>query len=585
VSEPNPAPRARIVNRRTFLATTTLSLAGGLLAACGQAPAPTVAPAPAATSAPKPAAAPTAPPAAAPTTAPAAPAATAKPAEAAKPTAAAPAGAVKRGGTLRQVMGTGLPTFEPTISTWNGSFGGLYETLIRFKLTDPAQAKFELEPGLAESWEYAKGNTELTLKLRPNVKFHDGSDWTAEVCAWNLERMMTHPKSFAKPYLDAIDKVSVADKMSVKLTLKAPSATLLVNLTNGSGRGYIISKAQFDKLGEDGFGANPSGTGPFKFDSWVKENKYTLKKWEGYWGKASDGSALPYLDAQDYRLIPEPATQLVELRAGNLDSIVIEAQDVANVTSNPDLAFEKIPGSGSFYVVLGLNQTKGPFGQSLKLRQAALHAFNREAINKTFSFGHGEVAPYPLWMPGMLGYDDKLPRYDYDVAKVKQLLTEAGFPNGVDITLTVIQRPREQQQAEVIKQMWDQVGIRTKLEVLERTAWINKLKDGANYEAAFWTATYYADPDQNSYFLQTGAPGNWGSYSNATVDKLFSEARLADTPEKRADVYKKIQMEVYNDAALASAYRLPILAARRKWVKGIEYDFNEVRMQSAWLDK
>jgi ABC-type transport system substrate-binding protein len=121
--------------------------------------------------------------------------------------------------------------------------------------------------------------------------------------------------------------------------------------------------------------------------------------------------------------------------------------------------------------------------------------------------------------------------------------------------------------------------------VLERTAWINKLKDGANYEAAFWTATFYADADQNSYFLQTGAQGNWGSYSSPTVDKLFADARLADTEAKRADLYKKIQQEVYNDACLASAYRLPILNARRKWVKGVEYDFNDTRMNTVWLDK
>jgi peptide/nickel transport system substrate-binding protein len=233
--------------------------------------------------------------------------------------------------------------------------------------------------------------------------------------------------------------------------------------------------------------------------------------------------------------------------------------------------------------MLGLNQTIGLFGQNIGLRKAALTALNREAIMAVIGFGQATVAPYPYWNVGMIGYDDTLPRYDYDAEAAKALLAEAGFPDGIDIKLTVIQRPLEQQTAEMIKQMWDEVGIRTELEILERTAWIAKLKEGKDFDAAFWRAIFPADPDQNGQLLLTGANSNWGNYSNPEIDRLMAEARSTLDVAQRQDLYRQVQQHIYDDACVGQAFYLPTLAANRNALQGVTFDANQTRFHAAWI--
>jgi peptide/nickel transport system substrate-binding protein len=491
---------------------------------------------------------------------------------------------VQRGGTFRTNLGTGLPTLNPTISSFlGGLYNLMYDPLIRYRLTDPATRTYEVLPALAETWEWNEDNTEITFGLRQGVTFHDGSPWDAETAKWNFDLMMTHEQSFAKPFVESIESVEVVDPSHVKLILKGPSAPLLANLSNSSGRVYFISKAEYERLGEEAFGETPSGTGPMRYSSWVKENQVTLTRFDGYWEQGSDGQPLPYLDGAEYRLIPEAQTALVELMSGNLEYLEIDPKDAATVQGNGDLTLDPIPASGSFYVMLGLNQTVGLFGQNPGLRKAALTAFNREAIMQVIGFGQATVAPYPYWYEGMIGYDSTLPRYDYDPDQAKALLAEAGFADGIDIKLTVIQRPLEQQISEMLKQMWDQVGIRTELEILERTAWIAKLREGKDFDAAFWRAIFPADPDQNGQLILTGAQSNWGSYSNPEVDRLMAEARTTFDDAQRQDLYRQVQQHLYDDACIGQAFYLPTLAAYRKALNGFQADANQSRFTEAWL--
>jgi peptide/nickel transport system substrate-binding protein len=273
------------------------------------------------------------------------------------------------------------------------------------------------------------------------------------------------------------------------------------------------------------------------------------------------------------------------LRAGNLTLLPLNLQDVPTLKGSSEIVVESNPASGSFYICLGLHQTQGIFGKNVKVRQAALYALNREAMQKTFGFGQGTLTAYPYWTDGMIGYDKTLPAYTTNPDRAKQLLAEAGFAGGVDVTLSVIQRSPDTQQAEAIKQMWDAVGIRTKLDVLERTAWISKLKDGKVFDAAFWQGIYPADPDQNSQFLLTGGASNWGGYSNPQVDKLMADARTTLDQAKRADLYKQVQQAVYSDACIGVAYFAPIFYGYQKALKGVEYDVNTLRVNGAYLDK
>lgn len=494
----------------------------------------------------------------------------------------------KRGGTFHTTISGGSEpqTLNPTLASAPNSNYLMFEPLIRYKLVDQATSTYQAQPALAESWQWAPDNLSITFQLRSGVTFHDGSAWNADAAKWNFDLMMTNPKSFAKSFVTGIDHVEVVDPMQIRIVLSAPNAALLANISDASARVYFISPTQYQTLGEEAFGEQPSGTGPMQFDSWVKGSMITGRRFGGYWDKGVDGQPLPYVDASEYRLIPQTATAQAELRAGNLDFLPgLDPQDVAGIKANSDLTFVSPPATGGFSVCLGLNQQQGAFGQNPKLRQAALTAFNRDAILKTFGFGLGTVAPHPYWTEGVIGYDASLPTYNYNEDAAKQLMSDAGLADGVDVTLTVIQRPLEQQQAEVIKQMWDTVGIRTTIEVLERTAWIDKLTSGGSFDAAFWRGIFPADPDQLSQFLSTDGVSNWSSYSDPQVDQLMIQARSVLDVGQRAALYGQVQQLVYQDACLATAYYAPDMSAARSWLQGLDSDVNTLWTTGVWLDK
>jgi peptide/nickel transport system substrate-binding protein len=378
---------------------------------------------------------------------------------------------IKRGGILRVAKEWRYPTLDAHLSNVTSlhGFRMLYDCLLRHEL-NAETGRFELRPELAESWERVNDRT-FVFHLRSGVKFHDGSDFNADVAKWNLDRMRQHPKSGKKDDVTAIQGVEVIGSHLIRVNLKAPTASLLVNLSAAAGRAEMISRTAVEKLGDDQFGRQAAGTGPMQFGEWVPDDRLVLKRFDGYWQSGADGKPLPYLDGAVFRVITDPAVGILELRAGAMDlTDGVEAKDVARVKAVPELVYREVPQSGQIYFTMGFNPRSGPFARSQKLRQAALHALNREAMAKALGFGQARPHYYVYWGPGMLGYDDAVPRHEYSPPRVRELLHQAGHPNGVDVTLTVINRAAEMRIAEVVKQMWDALGIRTTLEVFERLA-------------------------------------------------------------------------------------------------------------------
>src|SRR4051812_16295795 len=311
-------------SRRAFLATIG-GLAVGVLAACQQAPAPAPKPAESKPAdAAKPTAAAIVPPTAAPaivpaTQAPAAPAAQA-PAAAAAPTAAPaaaakPAGSPKRGGELRIVQTNDFVSMDPIYASGPTAYS-TYEALFAWRPND--KGVYGVQPLLAKSWDIS-GNT-LTIKLQPNVKFHDGSDLNSEAVAWNITRMVQDPKSFAKITLPQIDEKNPAealDPLTVKINMKRPSAGILPALSDGQGTTLytgIVSKKSYDEKGPDWVKLNAVGTGPFKFVSFNAGDKLIVEKNPNYWQMGADGKPLPYADKATYRVIIDQSTQFTEAR-------------------------------------------------------------------------------------------------------------------------------------------------------------------------------------------------------------------------------------------------------------------------------
>ncbi len=520
------------------------------------------------------------------TQAPTAKATTAEPKAQATAAASPPAAQVKRGGTLRVALVFTLPTLDPhlTTSRYNPAYLLLFDQFMRHTLVDREKGVFESRPELAESWN-RPSPTEFVMKLRRDVKFHDGSEFDAEVAKWNIERWMTHPKFYGKSYVEPFKSVDVVDKYTVRINLKTPMSSLEAVLGGSTDPVFaVISKSAFEKLGETEFGNKPVGSGPMKLVEWKRDDHITLERFEGYWGKGVDGKPLPYFDRYVERFIQDPTVILAEMRSGNIDLTEnIEAKDIAAVRSNPDLVYWQIDWSGPHYFTCGFSFKGGKFHNNLKLRQAALYAIDREAMAKTFGFGIGKPHYYPYWGPGMLGYDESLPKYDYQPEKAKQMVKEAGYPDGVDVTLSVITRQPELRIGEMVKSMWDAVGLRTTLENMERLAWIEKVNSG-NFDAAFWRQAPSPDPDLASRGLVTGAGANWPGASIPELDKAMAEGRAEADPKKRHEIYKRAQQIIYETAYWGVGFFMPENKVYRKNVKGVSVTFQYIDPRGIWIE-
>ncbi len=519
---------------------------------------------------------------AAPTTAAAKPAATtAPPAAATKPAAAAtPAAQIKRGGELRWAVPQQPTCLDPTMCQTSNHL--LYDALTAVEWNEAKQT-WDIIPELAESWEIPKPDT-VVYKLHKGVKFHDGTDFNAEIAKWNLERMKNEPKSWAKDYVQLISSVDVVDSHTIRVNLRSTSvAPHLAGVSAAADPVAFVSKAAVDRLGEEFQRIGAVGTGPMQFVEWKPDTHLKMKKFEGHWRKGADGQPLPYLDAAIQRVIADSSVHLLEMRSGTLDlNDEVDPKDMAAVRSNPDLQLFQSPTAGSIKFTYGLNPSKGPFYQNLKLRQALEHSVDREALAKVVGFGETKPHVYPFWVPGYPGWDTKNPYYEYNLDKAKQLLTEAGFPNGIEFMLTFPSRTEEKRIAEVAQSMWAKVGIKAVLDPFERLAWQNKLKTG-DFDATFWSGTLGPDPDQNTRNLVTGMAGNWIGYSTPHMDKCMDEGRTTPDPKARHDVYVKCQKIIYEEAIWGSGYLKATTCAARKKVQGLKWQWRVQDMREIWF--
>ncbi|MCL5025316.1 MAG: ABC transporter substrate-binding protein [Chloroflexi bacterium] len=553
---------------RSSLLVLTIIVVLSLLIACAPA-APTAAPA--------------ATPAAAPTAVPAAPAATKPPAAAATaaPTAA-PAAKVKRGGIVREAITNDWDTLDPHLTVGDvAAFPYIYSPLVRIE-RDGTGPKLTIVPDLAASWDQVDPKT-LVLKLKQGIKFQDGSPWNADVAKFNIDRMLKHPKSVSKDSVKSIDSVDVVDPNTIRLNLKSPSASVMILLAPGlKNDTYIIPKDAAEKFGDD-FGRNAVGTGPFQIADFKQGDHLTLKKWDGYWEKGADGQPLPYLDGANLRLIVDDSVRLVELKAGTIDFIRdIAGKDIPSLKSSQDATYVEL-GSGGLSYSAGLNPNYGTFKDNLKLRQAAWYGINRQAVADTLGLGAGKPAYY-YWTAGLPGYDETLPRYNFDAEKAKQLVKDAGYPNGVDTMLSNIARPIDSQQSQIVKQMWDAIGIRTTIDAIERVAWIQKGQSGT-LEATTFNLNHYQDVDYYSRSLTTGGAGNWLGWSDPEMDNCMAEGRATFDAAKRQQVYRNCLQIIYEKAVYAPVWFRPWNFATRKSVQGVQFNWYSWEPRFLWLNK
>lgn len=473
--------------------------------------------------------------------------------------------AIRRGGTL-VMTSSAVDRLDPHVTSLNIAvqFGCLFDSLLYLEL-DEQTMKTKLVGALAESWEYSKDAKSVVFKLRRGVKFHDGSDWNADAAIWNIMRMKEDPKSGSKDLFTDVEDVKPLDSHTFRVAFVAPNVVFPVTMSEGGSRGRtrMISKAAFDKLGPDGFAQTPSGTGPYRFLSWKKDDRMILDHFPGYWQKGDDGKPLPYLDQVVVREVSDEPTVIAEMRAGAIHWVFNQLAYATAVSlgSDPSLNVYYFK-EGASYFMIGCNAKEGPFAGHSELRQAVAHAINRDDIVKALAPGIGSPA-HQFIEPGFMGHDPKL-SYTYDPDRAKSLVAKAGYPNGLDVKMLTWNREAWIRRAEVYQQQLARVGMRCHIDALEGLAWRATTKSNKGYDLALWGEEDRADPDGLSRFMTTGGQGNWMNFDLPGIDKLFREGRGLLDPVKRGQNYRRAADLFFESAYVIPIYKETSPFARRK---------------------
>ncbi len=437
-----------------------------------------------------------------------------------------------------------------------------------------------IQPCLATSWEPSADGTEIVFNLRKGVKFHDGTDFNADAVVFSFARQYdtNHPFhqygewAYWGYMFGDVDKMEKIDDYTVKFVLKRPNASIMTSLAMFTVN--IVSPTNAEKYKEDTF-KNPCGTGPFKFVEWIKDDHITLEANENYWRERAK------LDKLIFKVIPDPSARLMALEVGEVQGIEYpNPADFDRIKDNKDLVLMSQPGmnvgymamnTGYGYIDANKNSVRDIADEPLvktpgysepltkkKVRQAINMAIDKQSIVDNIYMGTAIKAKNGM-PPFMLGYNDAIDDYPYDPAKAKQLLTEAGYPDGFEVTLYVmpVSRPYmfdPPKIGEAIQSYLAAVDITVKFYQVDWGTYLQETEEGnAQMCLLGWTGDN-GDPDNFMNVLyganacSIGTAGNYAFYTNNTNQELLSAALATYDEGKRAAYYKKAQEMIHEDA-------------------------------------
>ncbi|SFB63800.1 peptide/nickel transport system substrate-binding protein [Rhizobium sp. NFR07] len=392
----------------------------------------------------------------------------------------------------------------------------------------------QIIPMLATSWEWNADSTALTVKLRDDAVFHDGTKVDAAAIKYNLERGLTSPISRRKAEISAIKTIDVVDPLTVQINLKEPSVPLLAALTDRAG--MIVSPKAGEALGEN-FTTAPVCSGPYKFVERIAQDRIVLEKFPQYYDAAKFS-----FDQLVYRGMPDANVRLLNLRSGQLDLIErLAATDVESVKQDAKFAVSPVVGLGYYGVTINITGEGAnlDFAKKEAVRQAFSLAIDREAITNVVFDGQASTGnqPFPPTSPF---YDKNFPVPARDVDAAKKKMEEAGLTS-VDLEILVPTDSERQQVVQLIQAMVKEVGINVTIRATELMTLLDTARQG-RFQAHLVGWSGRVDPDLNiTPMLSCGAAGNDAHYCNKDLDAILTKARaLTDTAARQVEYGKAI---------------------------------------------
>jgi len=461
--------------------------------------------------------------------------------------------------TLRIGLAEDPDVLDPTLA--RTYVGRIVFSALCDKLFD-IDEKLNIVPQLALSHETSADGKEVTIKLRPGVKFQDGEPFDAEAAKFSLDRHLTMQGSFRKPELATLDHVDVVDPLTIKLVLKTPFSPLIAQLTDRAG--MMVSPKAAKEAG-DKFGQHPVCAGPYKFVERVQQDRMVFEKFTDYWNKDN-----VFIDRVVFLPIVDATVRLANLKSGGLDLIErLLATDIKDVRADKQLKLATALELGYFGITIntGNDKNKGPLSQSAKVRQALDLSIDREALNQVVF--NGEFTPGNQWIsPEHPYYQKSFPIQPRDIAKAKALLKESGATLPVSVDFMVPKGAENEAVAQVIQSMAAEAGFDLKIRLLEWATSLAQAQAG-EYQLFLLGWSGRIDPDGNSYIFQhTKAPQNESFYSNPEADKVLEEARLMTDPAQRKAIYEKLTKIVLNDEPILYLYHRKLLIAHTARLEG-----------------
>ena len=395
--------------------------------------------------------------------------------------------------------------------------------------------KLDIRSGLAASWGFNKDSTELRLKLRKNVKFHDGSTFDAEDVKASINRVLdTKTTAAARANIATITSVT-GSGLSVLIKMSVPNAPILAALD-----GVNMSMLSSDDIAANKIGKTVNGTGPFKFVSWEPGQSVKLEKNANYW------KAPVKLDNVTFRIIPTEASILAALNAGTIQFSVLTSPTVA-LQVGKNLNLYRTPGLG--YVTLQLNARVAPLNK-LDVRLAIQCAINRSEVVKTAASGEAKVVG-PITSPAYASDPNDRPCPNVDLAKTKKYLADAGYADGLTIKAIVspTQYATASGTAQNLKAQLAKAGINLELDILDNATYVSRWLAG-DFAAAVANNGGRIDPDTmyTRYFPSTGNLNKVAGYSSATMDALFLKGKATGRAVERKAIYKQVSQELEDNA-------------------------------------
>jgi 4-phytase/acid phosphatase/peptide/nickel transport system substrate-binding protein len=487
-----------------------------------------------------------------------------------------PALAQKQGGSITVGLELDIPGFDPLkVGVYDTAAltaaAAIFDTLVSL------DGKGEPQPKLAQSWTHSDDYKTWTFKLRPGVKFHDGTPFNAEAVKANFDRQKDPAnKCRCAFYVAFIHDVQAPEDLTAVFNLNDPVVNLPALLTIPSSNNVMQSPTAWKTKGDD-YNRNPIGTGPYIVKSWSAGDRMVLEKNPDYWNKGH-----PYLDRIVLKPLPDAQSRFASLQSGEATLIWDDEADADNIQKaqkDSKLTVHSYVGSGAS--VYAFNTKTPPF-DDVRVRQALVMAIDRKKMSQALTNGLARPATNPYGEGSWVKCKDDgaLPN---DIDKAKALLKEYGKP--VEFKMLVTATPRGRTVGQILQQFWKQAGATMEIEQVDQATIVPRAFM-RQFQLTPWRIVDLADPDPQMYAnFHTGSPVALANYSDPEIDRLLEHARVTADQAKRTEDYCALSRLINKEALWFWTFQNTYYAVSSAKLKGLPKMYSGViDVSGAWLE-